>query len=903
MDKELKTKWNIKKKVIAILCGTSLATLGIFALITMNQVSEEILSINKNRLVSLREEKKLQIESYFKTIASQVKTYFSSYMLVDAMDKFTAAFSQVEQQIVGSEEANLTKNLDARYRYQQENTPGAPSNGVSKWKPKGKISQLLQGLYISENPHPIGEKQNLVNPGDRTMYSQIHEQYHSQIRQFLEEFGYYDIFLVDADTGFIVYSVFKEVDFATNLKTGPYKDSGIGKVFQKALRATDINDVFSEDFFPYEPSYNAAASFISSPIYDMGEMIGVLIFQAPVDKIDAVMTSGRAWKKVGMGESGEVYLVGPDAKMRNNSRFLIEDPENYFKILADLGTDPAIIKKSKDLNTSIGTAEVRTIGTQQALSGKTGFGIYPDYRGESVLGAYTSVEILGMKWGLLAEIDEAEAYASRDALFNTSLIFLGIVTLVLIGFAIYVGNWFAKPILTLVKRAESISMGNLKQESLKIESSDELGLLGNTFNTMTAGLQDFLKYSGEILEGKIDRENFGLQGDFEDSLQGMLTQAKQKIEHEKSVREQEKQQKLQEAEQAEREKKQADEHADKDRLQAEKEREEAQILQNKVDSILSVVSAAAKGDLTQEVTVRGKDSIGKLGEGIQKFFSELRNDMQKIGENATSVSAAAEELTATSTTMSTNAEETSAQAGVVAAASEQVGLNVQTVATGSEEMSASIREIASSATEAAKVSNEAVEVAKKTNTTIANLGESSKEIGEVVKVITSIAEQTNLLALNATIEAARAGEAGKGFAVVANEVKELANQTAKATEEIGNKVQTIQLNTGNAVEAIEEISSIINNINDISNTIASSVEEQSATTNEMTRNVSEAAKGVGEIAQNISGVSSAAQETTQGSSQTRDAAGELSKLAIDLQSLVGKFKIKDNNLELLRKAS
>ena len=324
---------------------------------------------------------------------------------------------------------------------------------------------------------------------------------------------------------------------------------------------------------------------------------------------------------------------------------------------------------------------------------------------------------------------------------------------------------------------------------------------------------------------------------------------------------------------------------------AEREQKAADELKTKVNSILGVVTAAGQGDLTQEITVSGEDAIGQMGGGLSKFFSGLRSDIGNIGKNAESVSAAAEELTATSTTMSANAEETSSQAGVVAAASEQVGTNVQTVATGSEEMSASIGEISSNATQAATISNEAVEVAKKTNDTIATLGESSQEIGEVVKVITSIAEQTNLLALNATIEAARAGEAGKGFAVVANEVKELANQTAKATEEISGKVTTIQSNTGDAVQAIGEISDIINKINDISNTIASAVEEQSATTNEMSRNVAEAAKGVGEISENISGVSSAAQETTQGSSQTKDAADELSRLASDLQNLVGNFKI------------
>jgi methyl-accepting chemotaxis protein len=312
---------------------------------------------------------------------------------------------------------------------------------------------------------------------------------------------------------------------------------------------------------------------------------------------------------------------------------------------------------------------------------------------------------------------------------------------------------------------------------------------------------------------------------------------------------------------------------------------------HKVNKILEAVNAASQGDLTSEISVTGSDDLGQIGDGLKNFFEGLKKDIGEISKNAESVSAAAEELTATSTTMSANAEETSAQAGVVASASEEVGINVQTVATGAEEMGASIGEISNNSTQAAKISNEAVEVARKTNDTISALGESSREIGEVVKVITSIAEQTNLLALNATIEAARAGEAGKGFAVVANEVKELANQTAKATEDISGKVQTIQADTGNAVSAINEISEIINKINDISSTIASAVEEQSATTNEMSRNVTEAAKGVGEIAQNIAGVSTASEETTQGSSQTKDAANELSKLAVDLQGLVTKFKI------------
>lgn len=463
-----------------------------------------------NHLTSIREMKARQVENYLATIRSQISTLSDSRMIIDAMRGFKEAYNNITNEVNVNEEEN-EQILKRMYNYySSEFLPKLSENSlksinIDKYIPTNKSALLLQDMYISNNQNSTGEKHILADLDNETSYNKLHALYHPIIRDYLEKFGYYDIFFVDNETGNIVYSVFKEVDFATSLLSGPYKDTNFAEVFREAKDAKDNAYVKLVDYQSYIPSYDAPASFIASPIYDGDKKIGILIFQMPVDKINEIMTDNGRWKDVGLGESGETYIVGEDYTLRNQSRFLIEDKNSYLQMIKAIGLKKDVVNQIDKLNNAIGLQVVKTKGTIAALDHKRGTEIFDDYRGVSVLSSYKPLNIQDVNWVIMSEIDEDEAFRNIKEMRNQSiLLFFGLLVFIII-ISILFARKLTKPLENLQNSANELSKGNLDVE-IKKESSDEIGDLATSFDIMKNSMKKLitdLKDMNQNLEMKV----------------------------------------------------------------------------------------------------------------------------------------------------------------------------------------------------------------------------------------------------------------------------------------------------------------------------------------------------------------------------------------------------------------
>ena len=466
---------------------------------SIKNASAALTSDAEKKLTAVRDTTAASIEYYFEAIEQQVITFSSDLMVVDAMADFKTAFFDYQYEVASVSPSVQEQSL-AEYYQQQFNQKYKTLNLGQSSKLNNLLNiqdeaKALQYVFISDNSASLGEKDSLSASGDNSRYGKIHERVHPVIRQYQQAFGYYDIFLVDAQTGSIVYSVFKELDFATSLKTGPYVNSGIGQAYRMALAAGHKDQAYLTDFAPYVPSYNAPASFISSPIYSGDEMLGVLIFQMPVDGINKVMTHDQNWQKSGLGLSGETYLVGPDSTMRSDGRFLLEDAGGYKVQMQSINFDESVLELMLAKQTTIGLQPVVTQGTKAALEGNSDFSIFNDYRDISVLSAYKPIELVGLQWVVMSEIDEAEALAPLHELRRSQTLLTIVVCSVAIILGALLGYIFAlimiRPIKEMQYTVEQVARGegDLTQ---RLDASS-----GTEMADLAAGINDFI--------GNIDR--------------------------------------------------------------------------------------------------------------------------------------------------------------------------------------------------------------------------------------------------------------------------------------------------------------------------------------------------------------------------------------------------------------
>lgn len=602
--------------------------------------------------------------------------------------------------------------------------------------------------------------------------------------KYIEKYGYYDLFLINPD-GYCFYSVAKESDYQTNFINGKYSNSNLGKLIRKVIGANEFAMI---DFEPYAPSNNEPASFIAQPVTHNGEAGIIVALQLPLNAINAIMQ-----QREGLGKTGETYLIGEDKLMRSDS-FL--DPVNH-TVLASFANP---IKGSVDTNAS-----------NAALLGKTGADIVIDYNGNPVLSAYTPVNVGNKRWGLLAEIDEAEAFESVNYLKWLIGLIGFICASCIAGTSILFAGSISKPIGYLVNVVKEIASGNFTQ-NVNVKQNDEIGVLGHTFNDMVTELRNVIskiKLSSETVASSSEE--------------------------------------------------------------------------------LTTVSA-------------------QMATGAEEISSQINN-----------VASASEQMSNNINTMASSSEQMSVNATTVSSTSEELSQNMNTVASSIEEMTSSINDVAKNAKEASKISNDAAALSVTATKTMDTLGEAAREIGNVTEVIKRIAEQTNLLALNATIEAASAGESGKGFAVVANEIKELANQSAQAAEDIANKIEGVQGNTNEAIKVIADVSNIIKSINESVDVISNAVQQQTSAANDISinvsqantgvsniscsiaevatgsndvaKNASEAAKGANDVSSNVHGVNTAAKDSSLNAQQVNTTASDLAKVSSDLQKAVERFNV------------
>ncbi len=494
-------KLSLRLKLTIIFVGIAVLAVTLTALATFQKSQQALEAEIFRKLTAIREMKASQIEDFFHHIGGQIRLLSEDDSVVSAILKFQKGAEDLAKAI--SAEKIMRERL--RTYYEKEFMSRIPSSltnrDIDRFLPTTPVALSLQEAYIIDNPYDVGSKDNLLSASGLNPYGRTHKKYHPYFKNFVKEFGFYDLFLIDLQ-GTIIYTVFKELDLGTSLLSGLYKNTKFADVFHKAAKTMTPRKIFFSDFEPYAPSYNAPAAFVVSPVFINDQKIGVIALQFPIDHINETMTDDNNWRNVGLGDSGETYLVGPDFRLRNQSRFLIEAPEDFFLQIESLESTKASVESIREQNTTIGLLPVKTKGTEAALKGKSGTEVFPDYRGIPVLSSYRPLNLRDLSWVIMSEIDAAEAFSPISQLRQTAfLIALGIVLAVIL-IAIFTARSITKPLLALNNFSKDLADVDFRKDDtekliVKIQSimnrGDEVGDLARAFATLSTNLKSSVR--------------------------------------------------------------------------------------------------------------------------------------------------------------------------------------------------------------------------------------------------------------------------------------------------------------------------------------------------------------------------------------------------------------------------
>ena len=748
-----------------------------------------------SQLEAIKTVKANQLTGYFHQIENQIRTFSENAMIVDAMQQFPAAevAAASEAGVTAPQLAEMRSRVEAYYKINFTNEfvgiTGKQPPVAQQLAPLDNDSIFLQHQYIANNPNPLGSKENLDAAQDETTYSKLHGKYHPIVRSYLQKFGYYDIFLCDLQSGDIVYSVFKELDFTTSLSQGPYAGTNFGKAFELAANATSKDDVFLVDYEDYIPSYEAPASFISSPIYDGNTKVGVAIFQMPLDKIAAIMG-----ERTGLGETGETYAVGKDLLMRNNSRFAEEEGK-------DVTFEQA----------------VDTTATQKSFAGESGQGIIDDYRGEPVYSAWAPVTIYDgvqgqtqpITWALMSEIDEAEV---KGPISFWSIAQQGLAIFFLAAIAGFVSIYFIAG--RIKKQADSItdmlSMIGIGMFDVRAEkiTDDELGDVAVALNAMSDNTLTLIQSSEERAEiessiesliGEMEQiasGNLGVaaevRGDITGAIAGSVNHMAEEL---RSIV-----QRVQNASYMVTSS--ADEIVDaSNKLSAESESQAARIGQtsNQVLSMTDQFQTVAKetensvlvAKQARETATRGYEAVANTVEGMDRIREQVQQTSKRIkrlGESSQEIGEIVQlisDIADRTSILALNASIQAAMAGDAgqgfAVVAEEVERLAERSTDATKQIASLIKTIQTETSEAITDMEESTREVVEGSQLASQAGETLAEINDVSKSLEDMIQQVSSSALT---QAKASQEIADTMNKISDATKESADKSREATEQV-----------------------------------------------------------------------------------------------------------------------